>query len=430
MLTDYRLLRRYTILNYLNHFGSLSRKKLIALTDYRPASVTELVKELIEEGLVVESGQLIGGIGRRRTLLSLNNNSICAIGVLLSYYNVTYVLSQMDGTIVEKSEIRVDDPHAPDLAGQVTGEILRLIKNHPEREVVGIGLADPLFDEAHFNFTSSLPQVYEQYVDWARMELPRLLEKSVDVPVRAFSANALPALAEQHFGSAKGKTDVVCIELSNGLGSSVIAGGTLVTGYQGRAGEFGHTTINFGLENRTMCYCGKTGCVEADAAFPYIRNNIRSALKNGTFSALLDFYNPDTALTVRDIRRGLDMGDILCEHYVRESARRIGAAIANIVNVLNPEIIVLFGFMTELGDFFINEIKSILRRNTLVFLRDYQVVVNTEMEEIMPLGAAAEMFSEYLHSDDFSYIYRLPLNEGAETEESMETEDGPEDSLS
>ncbi|MDO4488034.1 MAG: ROK family transcriptional regulator [Eubacteriales bacterium] len=420
MQTDYHLLKRNTLLNLINHLGPISRKKLTEYTDYRPASISELTKELIDDQLVVERGSLSTGPGRRRVLLELNSARLCAVGVLLSFNHVSYVLSQTDGVIVERVDTDITDSPDDRLADIIVEKIMGLIKAHPERYVVGIGLADPLFDEAHFGFATTLPKIYDRFIDWGHMELKSKLEKMVDIPVKNFSAMMLPALVEQHYGTAKGKQDFICVEISNGLGMSIMCNGEVVKGFQGRAGEFGHTTINFGAENRSMCYCGKTGCVEADAAFPYIRKNISEALKNGAYSALLDFHDPDKPLTVQDVRRGLDMGDILCEHYVRESARRIGAAIANIVNVLNPESVVLYGSLTQLGDFFINEIKSILRRNTLVYLRDYQVVVNEEMESLLPLGAAAQMFNEFLNVDSYSWIYKLQPEGEADLEDTEE----------
>lgn len=428
MQTDYHAHRRYTILNIINHLGSVSRKKLIELTDYRPASVTELVKELMDEGLVVEKGSVAGGPGRHRTLLELNKEKICAIGIVMAYSSITYVLSQLDGTIVERVEDRLPSEKpsprkekqellSASVTETVIARIRKMIADHPDLNIVGIGLGDPLYDESQFAYTASLPAVYDSFTGWEHTELLPRLQEAAGVPVKSFSAVALPALAEQHFGLAKGVRDFVCVELSNGLGTSMICGGNLITGYQGRAGEFGHTTINFGAENRSMCYCGKAGCVEADAAFPYIRRSICEALKNGTFSILLDSFDPEVPLTVEDVRRGLDAGDILCEHYVRESARRIGAALANVVNLLNPELIILYGSMTALGDFFLDEIRSILRRNTLVLLREYQVCVDVSMENLLPLGAAAEMFNEFLRTEDYSYIYKLPQNETTEENE-------------
>ena len=422
MQTDYHSQRRYTMLNLINHLGPVSRKKLIELTDARPASVSELTKELIDEGLVVERGSVSNGPGRKRTLLELNSRKLCAIGVLLSYTKVTYVLSQIDGTVVERIDSDITDPKMDQLGEMAVSRITDLIHAHPDKKIVGIGLADPLYDEARFGFTASLSRTYDSFIDWGHMELKPRLEKLTDIPVRAFSAGALPALVEQHYGAAKGKQDFICVELSNGLGVSIMANGQVVSGFQGRAGELGHTTINFGLEDRTMCYCGKTGCVEADSAFPYIRNSICRALENGTYSSLLDFYDMSRPLTVQDVRRGLDAGDILCEHYVRESARKIGASIANVVNLLNPETIVLFGSLTELGDFFIDEIRSILRRNTFVLLRDYTVTVNRNMEALLPLGAAAEMFNEFLKTEDHSWIYKLQRGSDEEPEDEEEEE--------
>lgn len=423
MKTDYHSHRRYIILNMINHMGPISRKKLIEFTDYRPASVTELTKELIDEGLVIETGSVSGGSGRRRTLLTLNIQKLCAIGVFLSYTHVVYILSQLDGTIVERIDGDVMELQGDALADRVVSRVKSLITGHPERTIVGIGLGDPLYDPARYDLAASLPQVYEHFTDWGRLKLKPRLEEATCLPVSNFSAVYLPAVAEQHFGQAKNMQDFICVELGNGIGSSIISGGKVVMGYQGRAGELGHTTINFGAENRSMCYCGKAGCVEADAAFPYISRNICAALKNGTYSVLIDFYDGSRPLTVQDVRRGLDAGDILCEHYVRESARRIGAAVANAVNLLNPEMVVFYGFMTELGDFFIDEIRSILRRNTLVIMRDYQVAVSSQMETLMPLGAAAEMFNEFLHTEDYSNIYRLQKDSEAEDDDSDETED-------
>ena len=422
MTIDYHSQRKYTLLNIIWHLGPISRKKLIQLTDYRPASVTELTKELIDGGLVVERGSVSNGPGRKRTLLELNSSRICAIGVLLTYTKVTYVLSQINGTVVERIDSEINDPTDDQLAELTISRITALLHSHPDKKIVGIGLADPLYDEERFGFTASLSRTYENFIDWGHMKLKPRLEKLTGIPVRTFSAAVLPVLVEQHYGAAKGKQDFICVELSNGLGVSMIAGGKPVTGFQGRAGELGHTTINFGLEDRTMCYCGKTGCVEADAAFPYVRKNICAALQSGTYSSLLSFYDPAKPLTVKDVRRGLDEGDILCEHYVRESARRIGAAIANVVNILNPEMIVLFGSMTGLGDFFIEEIKSILRRNTLVLLRGYQVAVNPSLESLLPLGAAAEMFNEFLKTDDFNWVYRLQREPEAENDEEEDEE--------
>lgn len=421
MKTDYHSQRKYTMLNLINRLGPVSRKRLIELTDARPASVSDLTKELIDEGLIVETGSVSNGPGRKRTLLELNSKKICAIGVLLSYTKVTYVLSQIDGTVVERIDSDIIDPKDDQLAEMAISRITNLISSHPDKKIVGIGLADPLFDEARFGFTASLSKTYDSFIDWSHMQLKPRLEKLVDIPVRNFSAVSLPALVEQHYGAAKDKRDFICVEVSNGLGISIMCGGKVVEGFQGRAGELGHTTINFGLEDRTMCYCGKTGCVEADAAFPYVRRNIVKALENGTYSSLLDFYDQTKPLTVSDVRRGLDAGDILCEHYVRESARRIGAAIANAVNILNPEIIVLYGSMTELGSFFTEELRSILRRNTFVLLRDYTVTVNEKMESLLPLGAAAEMFNDFLKSEDYSWVYRMQRDPEAEEDEDEET---------
>ena len=131
------------------------------------------------------------------------------------------------------------------------------------------------------------------------------------------------------------------------------------------------------------------------------------AVDRGVFSSL----TPGRPITVEAIREALDSGDRMCMHLVREAATRIGLVIANAVNLLNPELVVLHGFMLKLGDYFLRHLEQSLRDNVLSIAADFQLRVSDTMETLLPLGAVAEIFSAYLRSNDYKWVYQLTNKE-------------------
>lgn len=134
---------------------------------------------------------------------------------------------------------------------------------------------------------------------------------------------------------------------------------------------------------------------------------MRQALNQGVFSCL----DPDKPITARAIRQALAEEDRLCMHLVRQTAQRLGVAIANAVNLLNPELVILHGFMLELGEWFLAQLEQAIRENTLIIASDFSLRISDKMEELLPLGAVAEVFSGYLRSDDYKWVYQIKKNE-------------------
>lgn len=393
---------RKLILNIIHHLGPISRTALIELTDYRPATVGDVVKELMDEGLIVESGSFCPGRGRSRTLFAINKGHICALSISLTKQMITYTLSQFDGSVLFQEEVPLAGPRQA-LVRQIaqrTGEILR---QFADRRMVGIGLYRPFHDPMDYRESDALNAKNEYFDLWIHEELKPLLTAEYRVPVKIFSGVTLPAIAEHSFGAAKDAEDFIWVELSNGIGASLFCGGVPVGGFGGSAGELGHTVID---SNGPLCYCGKPGCVEQTAAWPALRGQIGSALKSGVFSALRN-RDPSEDLTVQEVRHALDAGDRMCLHYVKQAAERIGIAVSNAVNLLNPKLIVLYGFMLELGDHFLEPLKQAIRENAFSFSGDFEIRISNSSESIMPLGAAADIFRSFLQAEDYKWVYDL-----------------------
>lgn len=395
--------KRYLILNMISHLGPISRTELIELTDYRPASVSDIIKELLDENMIVETGYASVGHGRKRTMLEINKEHLCAIGISFTNDSVSYVVSRTDGTVLSQTVQKMTVNARAALIEEITQNVKALLCEFADKRIVGIGISEPLFDPTAYQYGSSLVANYSHFNDWIHLSLKPRLQQEFDQLVESYSGVTLPAMAEQRFGVAKGVQNFICVELSNGVGSSICCNGMPVAGANGMAGELGHTVIEYGTGKHRLCYCGKPDCVEVDTAFPALVGAIMDALDHGVFSSL----TPSEPITVQTIRSALDNGDRMCMHFVREAALRVGVVIANAVNLLNPELVVLHGFMLELGDYFLQHLEQSLRENVLTIAANFQLKVSDSMETLLPLGAVAEIFSSYLRSDDYKWVYQL-----------------------
>lgn len=403
MLHDSYFNKRNLILNLISHLGPISRTRLVALSDYRPASVTDIIKDLLEEKLIVETGSYSAGHGRKRVMLGINKAHLCGLGMSFSTDAVTFLVAQVDGVILKQTGMPIDRSLSrEELVEHISRQAAALLAAFPDKQMVGIGIGDPPHDPTGYERDRSLLVNYSHYNDWVYQLLKPRLETLTGLRVETYSGVTLPAVAEQRFGVAKGAQNFICVELSNGIGSSICCNGIPVAGNAGVAGELGHMVVDFDQGPRQLCYCGKPGCVESTTAYPALAAQLKQALEGGVFSTL-----KLEDITVQAIRKALEDGDRMCMHYVRQTARRLGVVIANAVNLLNPELVVLYGFMLELGGYFLRELENAIRENVVPVAGDFAIRVSASQQTILPLGAVAEVFSEYLHSKDYRWVYQL-----------------------
>ena len=401
-------LKRNLILNIISHLGPISRTELISLTDYRPASVSAIIKDLLDEKLIVETGLTSVGCGRKRVLLEINKPHLCAIGLAFYPGFVTFLLAQIDGTVLHRENVPVC-PGMPkeELIEQIVQRTSQLLQMYRGKNIVGIGIGEPLYDPTSYRPEYSLLTNYLHYNDWVKLNLKPRLEALSGLRVETYSGVVLPAMAERHYGTAKGVDNFICVELSNGIGSSICLNGVPVTGATGRAGELGHTVIDYGSTAQQLCFCGKTGCVEVQTAYPALTAQLTAAMDRGVFSSLGSHMDPTHGITVEAIRQALDEGDRMCMHYVKSISQKLGVAIANAVSLLNPQLVVLYGFMTGLGNYFLQQLEQAIRENTLSVACDFELRTSAHLESNLPLGAVAEIFSSYLRTDDYKWVYQL-----------------------
>ncbi len=409
MINSYNDHKRYLIMNIVNHLGSVSRTDLADLTGYQLATISTITKQLIAENILVETGSYSAGPGRKRTLLTLNSRYLCAVSISFTANQVTCTTAQFNGTVLSTQSVDFsDDISRASLSRHVQLLIQSALDRYSDRCIIGIGLCTPYNDPAGYPIVDIDP-AFRQLGEWIEGALLPVLRKIFSIPIQIFRDVVLAALAEQNFGSARGIDDFICVELSNGIGCSICCNGKAVVGADACAGEIGHTTVNFSGDSETLCYCGKSGCVEHAASLPVLLRRISSALDGRVYSLLRERKDP-SQLTIQDIQQSADAGDLLCRHYIQQAAKPIGAAIANAVMLLNPSLVVLYGHMLSLGAYFQSQLKTAILENLIPKNRitEENILVSATLQEQLPLGAISALFADYLKKEDFSWVYRLP----------------------
>ena len=166
-------------------------------------------------------------------------------------------------------------------------------------------------------------------------------------------------VAEWWIGAARGAQDVVGLTIGTGIGGGLIIGGKLHHGRSDVAGEIGHTTIETAGRR---CKCGNYGCLEAYASGPAIAERAREALDNDTPSRLRSARADLAALTAQDVYDAATAGDQIARDVVRDTARYLGAGVANLLNIVNPEVVVLAGGVTGAGEQLLAPLRDEVRR--------------------------------------------------------------------
>lgn len=388
--------KKHIIMNMINHLGPISRTALIDLTGFRPATVGAIAGELLADNLIVETENISVGHGRKRVLLDINKSHICSIGISIAPRHITFIVAQFDGKILlnEQNEFNADSPSHMHLLDTIK-RMKQILADFADKELVGIGICKFLFDNM------ARIETVDRFI---REHLEPELAKITPLPINIFSEVSLPAVAEQRFGIAKGINNLIWVNLTDSINVSLYCNGTPITGANHMAGQLGHTVVS---SSDKLCTCGKPGCVEGSAAWPALYRSIQSSLRAGIHTSLNTAGRANDEFTYWDVRKALDEGDRMCSHHAKASARQIGLAIANLVNILNPEMIVLHGFMLRLGKVFMQELEQTIYDNVIPAAMGFEIKISNSFENPMLLGVVAEVFSAYLMVDDYRWVYQL-----------------------
>ncbi|MEV6417308.1 ROK family transcriptional regulator [Kribbella sp. NPDC051718] len=356
--------------------GLVSRTELAKRTGLSLPTVSEIVAELIGSGVIEERETASSGGGRRPVLLGLKPDAGYVIGIKVTETRVIAVLTDLNAGIVERATASLGEDDVATVVRTVAAVVRKLKAQAGPVYGVGVGLAG-VIDRA-----SGVVR-HATYADWRDVDLAGLLTERTGLPVVVDNdVNTLVA-NEQWFGAGRGVSDVAVVSIGRGVGLGMVLDGRLYRGAGGGAGEFGHTKV---VADGPLCDCGGRGCLEALIGEP----------------AIVAAAGCTTIEEAAELARG---GDLAVKDVFDQVGRTLGTAVGNLVNLLNPKLIVLAGEGTRASDLFLPGFEEALKHAVFDGLqRELDVVVDDWDDEAWAQGAAGlflgELFQPNLRPDE------------------------------
>ena len=186
-------------------------------------------------------------------------------------------------------------------------------------------------------------------LDCYNLNLKEILQNKFNIPVFVGNDVEVATIGEQKFGAGKGCADFVCVFVGTGIGSAIVKNGHIIYGATGTAGELGHIIVDL---NGRPCACGAHGCLEAYASRSAIETRIEGALKKGRKSCISEYLEEGKAITSSMIRKSIEREDELVTQCVSEASEYLSGGLASVINLINPELIILGGGLIEAVDYF------------------------------------------------------------------------------
>ncbi|MEU2776041.1 ROK family transcriptional regulator [Streptomyces sp. NPDC007162] len=354
---DIRTANRYEVLRHIIAESPTSRQELAAVTGLSLATVATLVGELLDLRMITEVGFEDSAGGRPRGLVAVNASGGALIGVDIAETYVHVELFDLALNVLARADedMRPGANRPEQVVAQVAAAVGSVVAQAGVEgaRVLGVGVSVPGQVDRDTGIAEYAPNW-----DWHDVPLLDLLAEHIAYPLHLDNPLRACAVAEQWFGAARGRGDTVVVNLGTGVGAGLALGGGLHRGVSNSAGEWGHTTLV--LDGRP-CHCGNQGCVETYVGAPGIMQNLS---ESSPHSPLL--HPDDQTATVDALARGVAEGDPVAVQVVRDTARYIGAGVANLVNLLNPELVVLSSWVARrLGEPLLVEVREAVRRHAL-----------------------------------------------------------------
>lgn len=171
-----------------------------------------------------------------------------------------------------------------------------------------------------------------------------------------------------------GEKNIIFVNVSWGLGIGIIVDGRIYTGKSGFAGEFGHVVS---YDNEVLCHCGKKGCLETEASGSALIRKLMEREANGEISLLSSRIREKNALTLKDVIAATEKDDVMCIDLIEDIGNNLGKHIAGLINILNPELVIIGGALSLTGDYILQPIKTAVRKYSLNLVnRDTTIVIS------------------------------------------------------
>lgn len=364
----------------------ISRAEIARITSLTRTTVSDIVSDLMKEGLVEEVGLGSSLGGKSPILLSLVADSRHLIGLDLGQNQFTGVIVNLRGKINNIISIPAITPQKKDPLEMIY-EILDQLLESSTQSVVGISIGTPGLVNTEEGLVINAVNL-----GWKNLPLAKLLKERYGLLAYVVNDSQAAAMGEYSFGMEK-KTEgnLIVINVGNGIGAGIILNGKLFHGEGGGSGEIGHIVVVH--ENGELCRCGHHGCLETVASARALISHAQSAYMKNQLN--IPVSTPED-IDLDVIENAFHSGDPVAHRLITEAGQYLGRAIASLVGTLNIQNIVLIGDMTRFGSKWLETIRSTMKESCLSGLaQNTHIKVGTLGKNVIALGASALLANNY-----------------------------------
>ncbi|MGB9682435.1 MAG: ROK family transcriptional regulator [bacterium] len=372
-----KIQNRNLILKLICERGSISRQEISKTIGLTPATVTNITGELLEDGFIMElpSFEERTGSGRKAIPLAINPSSGYVIGVDIGPRIIRISTSNLLGHLSNIDIIQYDNQIEERLLELIIEKLKFLIE---DRNILGIGIGIPgLVDPAsgELKFSPNL--------GWKNLKLAKPIRDTFGLPVVVENNVKAMALAEKWFGKGKKSNNFVLVYVSLGIGAGIIIDGKVYRGANNGAGEIGHTVVS---EDGETCNCGKRGCLETFASARAIVKKFKG-------------ISGDEDSDINEIKTAIEKGENRAIEIVENAGYYLGVGISNLVNMFDPEMIILSGRVIRLGKALLDPMRKSLE-NRLFSTNKIRIEISELGKEIGLYGASALALQKFFYEKE------------------------------
>lgn len=369
------------IFNFLDKTDSSSITELSKELNISVPKTTSLVNELIEDGLISDYGKIDSTGGRKASMYGLVADACFFLGVDVKKYYVNIGLMDFKKHLItQKYRIPFRLENTPESLAELIKLIQGFIKESPVKKdkilSMGINLSGRINHTIGYSYS---------FFHFQEEPLSAYIENKIGITTYLENDSRAMAFGEFMCGELNNEKNVLFVNIDYGIGLGILIDGKVYYGKSGFSGEFGHMPF---FENEIICHCGKKGCLETEASGTSLIRRFREQIEKGSSSGIMKKIKNVSELTLTDLILAAATEDMLCIELLAEIGEKLGKGLAVLINVFNPELIILGGTLSETGDYLRLPTKSAINKYSLSLVNtDTQLKLSKLGEKAGILGA-------------------------------------------